>query len=261
MKIHYQKTNSILDKICEQKIAEVSQYPNANATMHSREYRSLYSELVKNDFAVIAEMKKASPSAGILRKNFDPALIAQAYEKSGAAAISVVTDQKFFQGNEQYLTAAKTATKLPVLQKDFILHEKQIDRALAIGADAILLIAAILDKNQMLDLYNYAKMFMLDVLVEVHDEHELAIILEFNPEIIGINCRDLTTFETDLKVFARIAKLVPEGKIIVAESGINTKSDVAYIKTNRAKAALIGTTLMRSENIEEKYKELFADES
>jgi indole-3-glycerol phosphate synthase len=208
---------------------------------------------------LIAEVKKASPSKGVLREPFDPVTIAQIYEDNGAAAISVLTEEQFFLGHPDYLRAIRTKVSLPLLQKDFTLDEIQIYEARALGADACLLIAALLAPPQMRDYLHLARELSLDVLVEVHNERELEAVIEWAP-ILGINNRDLTTFQTDLATtFRLLARIPPEmrkARIVVSESGIGTRAQMEQLAEAGVNAVLIGETFMTAPRIEEKVREL-----
>jgi indole-3-glycerol phosphate synthase len=204
---------------------------------------------------LIAEIKKASPSAGLLRPDFDPVDIAKRYEEAGARALSILTDQPYFQGSLDYLAQVRMAVKLPLLQKDFLLDEVQVYEARALGADAVLLIAAILEPKQIKDLHALASNLGLAVLVEVHNERELESVVEWAP-IIGINNRDLTTFTVDLETTFRIIKHIPKNKVIVSESGIGGKGDIKRLAEAGVHAVLIGETFMRAKDIGAKVKEL-----
>ena len=194
---------------------------------------------------LIAEVKKASPSKGIIRPDFDPNAIAQVYERAGAACLSVLTDVEFFQGHSGYLSSIRQLVNLPLLRKDFIIDEKQIYEARVIGADCILLIAAILTTEQMKEYRELAQSLGLDVLVEVHDEQELQRALDAGCTLLGVNNRDRRDFTVDLGTTARIAKLVPQDRLLVSESGIVTHDDVRTVKEAGARAILVGETLMR----------------
>jgi len=207
---------------------------------------------------LIAEVKKGSPSVGTITEKFDPVLIGKAYESAGADAISVLTDVQFFQGDLRYLSAVRAATTIPVLRKDFILHEVQIYEAAVAGADAVLLIVAALEQPRLEALYRLATDFQLDVLVEVHTLEELERALEIDPKIIGINNRNLTTFEIDLKTTEELCEEVPEGIILVSESGIKTPADTQRVFDSGANAILVGETLMRCEDIHETVESLMA---
>ena len=196
--------------------------------------------------AVIAEVKKASPSKGVICTDFKPVDIAVNYQKNGAQAISVLTDVDFFQGSLLYLMQVREAILLPVLRKDFIIDELQIKEAQLHGADAILLIAAILDCNQLHDYQAYAEANGMDVLVEVHDEWETEQALKAGSKLIGINNRNLQTFDVDLATTFRLKKMIPQEIPVVSESGLRTEEDFRRLKEEGIKAALIGETLMRA---------------
>src|SRR5437660_1854173 len=213
------------------------------------DFRDFRSALHRDDkvFAVIAEIKKASPSAGVIAKTFEPVEIAKNYEHTGANAISVLTDSKFFQGSLEHLRNVRDAVSLPLLRKDFIWDRAQIAESAANGADAILLIVAALTQDQLVRLLKGAKEFRLDALVEVHSVDELQRALEAGAEIVGINNRDLTTFDVDLTVTERLCREVPDDVILVSESGIKTSQDTARMKACGVDAVLVGEALMRGE--------------
>lgn len=206
--------------------------------------------------AVIAEVKKASPSKGVLREVFEPVQIAQAYAEGGASAISVLTDQRFFQGHLDYLTAVRHQVTIPTLRKDFILSRYQILEARVAGADAVLLIVAALSSDQLKDLLTFTYELGMDALVEVHTEDEARLATEAGATLIGINNRDLTTFHTTLEVTERIAPLIPPGGIIVSESGIEGTEDVERVARAGVHAVLVGESLMRSEDVRLKLRQL-----
>ncbi|MBR7887477.1 indole-3-glycerol phosphate synthase TrpC [Marinomonas sp. A79] len=207
---------------------------------------------------VIAEIKKASPSKGVLREIFKPADIAKSYEKGGAACLSVLTDSDFFQGHEDFLVEARGACKLPVIRKDFIVDEYQVLEARAIGADCILLIAACLSGEKLQQLDNMASDLGMDVLVEVHSRPELDLALEYTKtELLGINNRDLHTFELSLNHTFELMNHVPSDRLIVTESGIHTREDVALMRQKDIHAFLVGEAFMRAENPGEKLSEMF----
>ena len=207
--------------------------------------------------AVIAEIKKASPSKGLLRENFDPAAIAQSYEKYGAACLSVLTDRDFFQGSEAYLQQAREACSLPVIRKDFIIDPYQVYEARAIDADCILLIVAALDDVAMKQLFDLAHELRMDVLMEVHDEAELERALASGARLIGINNRNLRTFETRLDTTLRMMHRIPSDRIVVTESGIHTSADVQLMRDNNVNAFLVGEAFMKADEPGEKLQELF----
>jgi indole-3-glycerol phosphate synthase len=196
--------------------------------------------------AVIAEIKKASPSKGVLREDFRPAEIAASYDRHGAAALSVLTDEVFFQGSAAYLEAARAAALIPVLRKDFTIDAYQIHEARAMGADAILLIAAILDDAQLADFEAIAQSLGLAVLVEVHDERELDRGLRLATPLVGINNRNLRTFETTLETTLAMLRHVPAGRLVVSESGIHTPADVQRLRAGGVQAFLVGEAFMRA---------------
>lgn len=255
------KTN-ILDRIVAEKRIEVAGLLAQagrikQAVAMRKDYRDFAGVLTKPDgVSLIAEVKKASPSAGIIAPNFDPVAIARQYEAAGAGALSVLTDEKFFQGKLSYLGLIREAVRLPLLRKDFIIDELQVYEAVAGGADAVLLIVAILDDAQLRDYRALAEHLGLAALVEVHDESELNRALSTGAGIIGINNRDLKTFKVNLSTTAVLAAGIPEEKIVVAESGIHTRYDVVQVKEAGADAILVGESLMKSGDIAGKVKEL-----
>jgi len=207
--------------------------------------------------AVIAEIKKASPSKGVLREDFHPAEIAQSYERSGATCLSVLTDAEFFQGSEAYLKEARSACSLPVLRKDFIIDTYQVYEARTIGADCILLIVAALGDDELSELADLAGQLGMDVLVEVHNEHELQRALQLNARLIGINNRNLRTFETSLQTTLSLLATIPGDRIVVTESGILEPADVQLMQQNGVNVFLVGEAFMRSADPGAKLKELF----
>lgn len=195
--------------------------------------------------AIIAEVKKASPSKGVIRSDFDPVAIARGYESDGAQAISVLTDEPFFQGSLLYLLQVREAVRLPVLRKDFIIDELQVRQAHVHGADAILLMASILDAHQLRDYQAMAAGYGIDALVEVHDERELEVVLAVGASLIGVNNRNLKDFSVDIETTFRLKKLIPAHIPVVGESGLKTREDLQRLGEQGVRAALIGETLMR----------------
>ena len=218
------------------------------------DFRSFRAALQRDDegLAVIAEVKKASPSAGVIVQSFNPVEIARNYQRNGANAISVLTDTKFFRGKLEDLVNVRRNVSLPLLRKDFILDEIQIAESVANGADAILLIVAALEQTRLVDLLREAAKYNIDALVEVHTQDELQRALDAGAKIVGINNRNLATFEVDLGVTEKLCREVPDEVVLVSESGIKTSNDVARMKACGVDAILVGEALMRGEiSIEE----------
>ena len=209
--------------------------------------------------AVIAEIKKASPSRGVLRADFDPAAIARSYERHGATCLSVLTDTDFFQGADEHLRAVRAACALPVLRKDFTIDPYQVYEARALGADCILLIVAALDDGQLKELTGLARDLQLDALIEVHDAAELGRALALDAPLIGINNRNLRTFETNLDVTTSLLATIPKNRLVVTESGILTPGDVARMRSHGVHAFLVGEAFMRAPDPGGKLSELFSE--
>jgi indole-3-glycerol phosphate synthase len=224
-----------------------------------RGFRTALGSACQGGVAVVAELKKASPSRGLIRRDFDPAKLARELEAVGAAALSVLTDEEFFQGSLENLRIASAETRLPCLRKDFIVDEFQILEARANCADAILLIVAALSQRELGALKQKAEDYELDVLCEVHDENELRHALDAGCDLIGVNSRDLRTFKVDLGTALRLAKHMPENVLAVAESGIESGGDIAQLRSAGYGAFLIGETLMRAEKPAEALKSLLAE--
>ncbi len=244
--------SGILAEIVEVKQQEIAELHSRAAILEQGAYerkiqpRSFIDALKSSSPAIIAEIKKASPSRGLLQPDFHPAFIAHTYEEGGAACLSVLTDKQFFQGSLHDLEAARAATSLPVLRKDFTIDRVQVWEAAAHGADAILLIAAILDAEEMRSLRELASSLGLAALVEVHNADELAKAVDAGAEIIGVNNRDLETFEVSLDTSLRLSYLMPSEAIRVSESGIGTAEDIATLAGAGFNAFLVGESLMRS---------------
>ena len=269
---------NILDTIVEQKKIEVAKMPERliaagdlrDAMLEHGERRDFLAALRKprvGDVALIAEVKKASPSKGVICENFDPVRIAKEYEAAGASCLSVLTDEKFFQGSLDYLRQIREAVKLPLLRKDFIIDERQILEAIEWGADAILLIVAILDDARLKRFHDLATEAGLSVLVEVHNEAELKRAVAIGAQLIGVNNRDLKTFKVDLATTERMAKRMEDGgwkmakagaALLVAESGIHNRADVERLAKCGARAILVGETLVRHGDIAGKVRELLS---
>ena len=207
--------------------------------------------------AVIAEAKKASPSKGVIRESFNPAAIAASYQAGGAACMSVLTDADFFQGHEDYLQQARAACELPVIRKDFIVDPYQVYESRAIGADCILLIVACLEDQQMQQLAQLAEDLGMDVLVESHDAHELARALQLSTPLVGINNRNLHTFELTLQTTFDLLAMMPEDRMVITESGIHTPADVVLMQDQNVNAFLVGESFMRANDPGAKLAELF----
>jgi indole-3-glycerol phosphate synthase len=247
---------SILKRILETKAAEVASRSRrtdlaavsamARDQPPARPFASRVTALAASGPAVIAEVKKASPSAGVIRENFRPADIASSYERGGAACLSVLTDEPFFMGCDDFLVQARRSCSLPVLRKDFMVDPWQIHQSRAIGADCILLIVAALQRDQLQELDGLARETGLDVLVEVHDETELEDALSTQARLVGVNNRDLHTFTTDLAASERLRPMIPEDRTMVTESGIHTVQDVRRMQESEINAFLVGEAFMRS---------------
>ena len=205
---------------------------------------------------VIAEIKFASPSAGVIRKKMDPCTIGRIYEEAGAAAISLLTDSRFFGGNLSDLPLLKKAVSLPILRKDFIIDEIQLRESRFYGADAVLLIARILSKNQLKELLVFCKELGLTPLTEIHDHEDLEKAYDCGAEVIGINNRNLESFEVTLRTTLDLARLIPKGRMLVSESGIYNKEDIQLLRKSGIRAVLVGTSLMKGKDMAKKTREL-----
>lgn len=257
---------AILDQIVEKKRERLarSKHEEPLSLLEKRAKDALPSldfsgALRGSEVRLIAETKKASPSRGVLHENYDPVSLARTYAENGAAAVSVLTEVDHFQGSLAHLEAVKNSVReagLPVLRKDFIFDPYQVVEARASGADAVLLIVAMLDTPQIKELLGVAQSLSMQALVEVHSEHELEMALEADAEIIGINHRDLKTFQTDITLSQRLRPLIPHGKVVVAESGINSREDVIRLKESRIDAVLVGEALVTASDVAAKVREL-----
>ena len=258
---------TILTDILDKKRSEVAEARRRVSEAEMRAQAEAVTEAPRGFFsalaeasapAVIAEIKRRSPSRGLIREDFDPALLAGGYERGGAAALSVLTDESFFGGDLSYLKTVRGATALPILRKDFIVDAYQVDEARVGGADAVLLIVAALDSAKLADLHVYATDLGLDVLVEVHDESELECALACGTRLLGVNNRNLATFEVDLAVTERLGALLPEGSdvLLVAESGIHHNRDIGRLQNAGASAYLVGESLMRQADVTLALREL-----
>ena len=262
---------NILDKIVAHKRTELGHLSDAPVSVESlraaigqhgprRDFIGGLLAPRRGQVGLIAEVKKASPSEGVIRENFDPVAIAKTYEAAGASCLSVLTDREFFQGSLDHLRAVREAVALPLLRKDFMIDERQLPEAIEHGADAILLITACLDDAQLAHLHRLATGAGLAALVEVHNEAELDRALAIDARLVGVNNRDLANFTVDLGTTERLAKRIAESggseKVLVAESGIHTRADVERLEACGAKAILVGTALMRHPDIAAKAAEL-----
>jgi len=262
-------TPDILKTILAKKVEEVTRRKQGMTTANLEEiaagverprgfYNALQTKALTKKPAIIAEIKKASPSQGVIREDFQPVTIAQDYAMSGATCLSVLTDKEFFQGSEAYLQMVRERCPLPVLRKDFMIDAYQIYEARALGADCILLIVAALADSQMQELAEQATQLGMDVLVEVHDGDELQRALALDTKLIGINNRNLRTFETSLQTTLTLKDSVPADRLIITESGIHTHDDVQLMLDNEIYTFLVGEAFMRAPSPGQKMRELFA---
>lgn len=255
----------ILDKIVEKKKIYIENQKKETsfdvvknkALSLDRSILDFYNALKgKNKISIIAEIKKASPSKGLIRERFVPREIAKEYIESGADAISALTEEDFFQGSPKFLTEIKEFSTIPVLRKDFIIDEYQIYEAFNIGADAILLIAAILNDEQLKRYKKIAESLSMRCLTEIHNEEELKRVLKIGFEIIGINNRNLYNFEEDLTTTEKLIDIIPNEKVVVSESGIRARADMEYLESLGVNAVLIGEMFMRADSIGDKFREI-----
>lgn len=261
-------TPTILKKILARKFEEVAERSVALPIEQLQEFlayqeatrgftRAIRQKIDQGAAAVIAEIKKASPSKGVIREDFDVVEIARSYEKGGAACLSVLTDMDFFQGNDDYLRQARNATRLPLLRKDFVVDSYQIHEARALGADCVLLIVAALDAPSLARLHDTARDIGLDVLVEVHNRQELDIALRLSTPLIGINNRNLHTFHTSLDTTFNLLDRIPDDRLIITESGIHTIDDVMAMRGHEVNAFLVGEAFMRADDPGRRLMEMF----
>ncbi len=261
--------DTILDRIKRYKLQEIADRKTArpqtdveNAARQApkvRDFADALQAAAREGYGLIAEVKKASPSKGLIREDFDPAELAQAYAEGGAACLSVLTDAPSFQGHEDYLVEARAACDLPVLRKDFLYDPWQVAESRAFGADCILIIMASVEDAQAAELEDAARGWGMDVLIEVHDEAELERAMALQSTLIGINNRDLRTFESSLDVTRRLAKMVSADRTIIAESGLSTPQDLAELARYGARKFLIGECLMRQQDVAEATRHLLAN--
>ncbi len=251
---------TILDKINNQiKVDEKEEFKNFNKEdfkLINREEPIDIISKMNEDFFVITEVKKASPSKGIIRENFNPTEIAKSYENSGASAISVITEKNFFLGAKENLSKIRKEVKLPLLRKDFIIHSRQVFEAYNLGADFVLLIVASLTDEELKTLKNDIESLKMTALIEVHNQEELERTLKLNPQLIGINNRNLKTFEVDINTSFELKKLIPNHIKVISESGIKTNDDIKKLKENGFAGVLVGESLLREDNIENALKNL-----
>ncbi len=255
---------SILEEILKTKELELLDYtPDYIRFLEEKilsrgSVRDFKSALKKEGINIIAEIKKASPSKGIIREDFDPVKIAKIYEENGASAISILTDKKYFQGDVKFLEEVRKVTTIPILRKDFIIDKRQILEAYAYGADSFLLIVKALEKEKLKELLEYGREFGMESLVEIHSKEEAEIAIDVGSKIVGINNRDLETFKVDINLSKELAPYLKElgAEVVVAESGISSPKEIKELKEKGVDAFLIGESLMREKDIGKKLKEL-----
>lgn len=254
---------NILDKIYEYKRIEVEVAKSKisfsemeKLALQTENRKSFKDAISSSGISIIAELKKASPSSSVIRANFYPISLASELEMAGATALSVLTEMRYFQGSPRYLKDVSQEVKISVLRKDFIFDEYQIAEAKYLGASAVLLIARMLDSNSFKRLFNYAKQLGLDVLAEAHTNEEISMLVKNNADIIGVNCRDLYTFNTDFSRIGKLLQSVPDGVVKVAESGVRCRADILQAEMFGANAVLVGSILMSKESPSYELKKL-----
>jgi len=263
------KTPDILQKILQRKVEEITAAAakesmvdlskRAENALPVRGFiQAIENKIAANQAAVIAEIKKASPSKGVMRENFDPAEIAKSYEKGGAACLSVLTDRDFFQGAPEFLLQARESTNLPVIRKDFIIDPYQVYEARAMNADCILLIVSALGDATLNELLALAHHLQMDVLMEVHDRDEMERAIQSGAKLIGVNNRNLRTFDVSLQTTLDMLDMLPDDRILVTESGIHAPADVELMRENNVNSFLVGEAFMRADEPGEKLSELFS---
>lgn len=262
---------SVLDEICEKKLKHVAarekkvslaeMKSRAKAAKPARGFEQKIREFVQDGHpALIAEIKKASPSAGVIRKMFDPATLARDYRAGGACCLSVLTDEPYFQGRDEFITQVRDAVRLPVLRKDFILTPYQMYESRALGADCVLLIMAAIDDEAASQFFDIAGLLKMDILFEVHDQKELERAAAFGAGMIGVNSRNLRTLEVDLDTALELAEVIPERYVKVAESGINSNTDLEKLRKAGYGAFLVGESLMREDDVRQATRRLLGIE-
>lgn len=261
LKILQRKHEEVAERSANVSIAQLQQQieqQRSDANYHPRGFvRSMRDSIAAGRSAVIAEAKKASPSKGVIRQNFDPAAIAASYQAGGASCLSVLTDVDFFQGADSYLQQARAACQLPVIRKDFFVDPYQVYEARALGADCILLIVAALDDQQLSSLHDLARSLEMDVLIEVHNAEELQRALQVDAKLVGINNRDLHSFEVSLENTYQLLDQIPADCLVVTESGIVSRDDVSAMREHQVNAFLVGEAFMRAEDPGQQLQALF----